>query len=156
MSNVESAKLFFGIVLDKLQMSFTAAVHLTPQDVWPEFEKLANDQSLVIKDGKRSFREIQIKEASESTQIKTHYFRLMLGWMAKEGYVHSDPTSNFHSDYVLSSKALAILNLSLVDEKTTLGTALSRATGRFGDAVQGEVVSRLIGRAFEAAQGISA
>ncbi|WP_320178537.1 hypothetical protein [Roseovarius pacificus] len=156
MSNVDSAKLFFGVVLDKLQASFPAAVYLKPDDIWLDFEELAKGSSLALKDNNRSFRTLQIEEVAKSEDLKKQYMKLMLLWMAKEGYVHSDPTSNFTYDYVLSSKALAVLNLSLAEEVATLGTALGRATGRIGDAVQSEVVSRLIGKAFEAAQGISA
>ncbi|MBQ4823490.1 hypothetical protein J4729_02825 [Leisingera sp. HS039] len=155
MSNVVSAKLFFGVVLDELQSSFPAAVHLQLDDLWPEFEKLAKGRSLALKDGNRSFREIPVAEVAQSEQLKLQYMKLMLGWMAKEGFLHSDPTSGFVYDYVLSSKALAVLGLSLAEEKTTLGDALGRATGRVGEAVQAEVVARLMDKAFEAIQGMS-
>ena len=63
--------------------------------------------------------------------------------------------AEFIYDYVLSSKALAVLGLSLAEEKLTLGDALGRATGRVGEAVQADVVSRLMDKAFEALQGLT-
>lgn len=156
MSNVISAKLFFGVVLDRLQASFPAAVHLRPADLWPEFEKLAHDQTISLKDARRSFQTLPVEEVARNEQLQIQYMKLMLRWMTKEGFIHSDPASDFPYDYVLSSKSLAILGLTMADKRTTLGDKLSQATGRLGDTVQSETVARLIGKAFEMLQGVSA
>ncbi|TKZ22417.1 hypothetical protein FAP39_00665 [Shimia litoralis] len=153
MTNVEASKVFFGVVLARLQNSFPAAVHLKLDDLWPDFEILAAGSGLSVKDGKRSSRQVPIGEVAQNDQLKVHYMKLMLGWMKADGFIHSDPTSDFPYDYVLSSKSLAILGQPFGEGKTTLGAALSQATGRIGEAVQNEIISQIADKVFDAAQG---
>ncbi|WP_430447793.1 hypothetical protein [Rhodophyticola sp.] len=154
MSNVDTAKIFFGIVLDKLQVAFPAAYHVVTDDLWPDFERLAMEGQISIKDGKRRFRHVAIADASQNEAIKSQYVRLMLHWMATEGYIHPDPASNFKFDYVLSGKALAVLGLSLEADDETLGSRLRFAIGTIGEQTSGELVSQIISRGLEVMQGI--
>ncbi len=149
MSNVHSAKLFFGVVLNKLQDSFPAAVFLSSQDFWTEFERVAEGGTVSIKTQGRSYRTVPISDLSDDPDLKEHYTKLMLRWMKAEGFLVSDPTSGFIYDYVLSSKALAALNIPIEKEKKTLGEALANAARKTGDAAQSEVISALVGKIFE-------
>lgn len=79
----------------------------------------------------------------------------MLRWMAAEGFLVSDPTSGFSYDYVLSSKALAALNLSFDTDKKTVGEMLSNAAQKAGDTAQSELIARLVSRIFDYVQGVS-
>lgn len=149
MSNVESAKLFFGLVLTKLQDSFPAAVFLSAKDIWPDFERVAKGGELSVKTQERSYRTVPISEITENQALQEHYTKLMLRWMAAEGYLVKDPTSNFPYDYVLSSKALAALNIAIEKDKKTVGEVLANAFRKVGDATQGELIARLVERIFE-------
>lgn len=149
MSNVKSAKLFFGVALNKLQDSFPAAVFLSSQDFWTEFERVAKGGTVSIKTQGRSYRTVPISELSDHQDLKEHYTKLMLRWMAAEGYLVSDPTSNFPYDYVLSSKALAALNIAIEKDEKTIGEALASAARRTGDAVQSELIAALVERIFD-------
>jgi hypothetical protein len=149
MSNVDSAKLFFGVVLNKLQDSFPAAVFLSSEDLWPEFERLAKGGSVSIKTQSRSYRTVTISELAQDQSLRDHYTKLMLRWMAAEGYLVADPTSNFPYDYVLSSKALAALNIEIGSERQTIGKALANAARRTGDAVQSELIATLADKIIE-------
>ena len=66
----------------------------------------------------------------------------------------SDPTSNFPYDYVLSSKALAALNIPIDKEKKTIGEALANAALKTGEAAQSELITRLVGRIFDYFNGL--
>lgn len=148
MSNVKTAKMFFGIVLNKLQGSFPAAVSLSSQDFWPEFERVAKGGTLSIKYG-RSYRSVPVSELAEDQALQDHYTKLMLGWMKVEGYLISDPTSGFVYDYVLSSKALAALKIPIDQEKKTVGEALATAAKKTGDAAQSELITKLVDKIFD-------
>ena len=154
MSNVDTAKLFFGVVLNKLQASFPAAIFLSSQNIWPEFSRVAQGGTVSIKTQSRSFQTMPIEQLAENANLQEHYTKLMLRWMAAEGYLVSDPTSNFTYDYVLSSKALAALNIIIEKDKETVGEVLARATHQTGGAIQSELISRLVGKIFEAFQGL--
>lgn len=73
----------------------------------------------------------------------------MLSWMKAEGFLVSDPTSGFRYDYVLSSKALAALNIPIEKEKRTIGEALATAARKTGDAAQSELIGMLVERIFD-------
>ncbi|SMC11333.1 hypothetical protein ROA7745_01145 [Roseovarius aestuarii] len=154
MSNIDSAKIFFGITLQRLQASFPAAVHLTPDDIWPEFERLAGNGELSLRHSRAS-KVYSLSDLAKKPELQQYYTRQMLAWMKVEGYLVSDPISNFKYDYILSSKSLALLNLSLSETEGTLGAKLKRVIGSIGDKAAGEIVSDLVGRAFEALQGLS-
>lgn len=156
MSNVVNAKLFFGIVLNKLQHAFPAAVFLSSDDIWPEFAKVAKGGTISVKDGKRSYRTVSLMEVSGNPELQQNYTTIMLRWMAADGFLVSDPTSSFPYDYVLSSKALAALSLSFDHDKKTVGEMLANAALRAGDAFQGELIERLVGKIFDHVQGLSA
>jgi hypothetical protein len=149
MSNVDTAKLFFGVVLNKLQDSFPAAISLSSQNIWPEFERVAKGGTVSIKTRERSYRTLPISDLAEDQALQEHYTKLMLRWMAAEGYLVSDPTSNFRYDYVLSSKALAALNIAIEKEKKTIGEALANAARKTGDATQSELIATLVERIFD-------
>lgn len=149
MSNVDTAKLFFGVVLNKLQDSFPAAIFLSSQNIWPEFSKVAKGGTVSIKTQDRSYRTMPISELAEDEALREHYTRLMLRWMAVEGYLVRDPLSNFPYDYVLSSKALAALNIEIEKEKKTIGEVLANAARKTGDAAQGELIATLVERMFD-------
>jgi hypothetical protein len=148
MSNVDTAKLFFGVVLNKLQDSFPAAIFLSSQDIWPEFERIAKGGTVTIKTRERSYRTLPISDLAEDPALRDHYTKLMLRWMAAEGYLVKDPTSNFPYDYVLTSKALAALNIAIEKEKRTIGEALANAARKTGDAAQSEIIATLVDRIF--------
>lgn len=154
MSNVDTAKLFFGVVLNKLQDSFPAAIFLSSQNIWPEFEKVAKGGTLSIKTLERSYRTLPISDLADDQALQEHYTKLMLGWMAAEGYLISDPTSNFTYDYVLSSKALAALNIEIDKENRTIGEALANAAHKTGEAAQSELIARLVGKIFDFVHGL--
>lgn len=149
MSNVDNAKLFFGVVLNKLQDSFPAAIFLSSRDFWPEFERVAKGGTVCIKSQDRSYRTLPISDVGNDPALREHYTRQMLSWMAAEGYLVSDPNSNFRYDYVLSSKALAALNIRIEQEKKTIGEVLANATRKTGDAAQGELIAALVGKIVE-------
>lgn len=155
MSNVNTAKLFFGIVLNKLQYAFPAAVHLSSQDLWPEFAKAAPDGALSIKNSERSYQTTSVRDIGDDKHLQQHYTVLMLRWMAAEGFLINDPASNFPYDYVLSAKALAALNIQIDKEKKTVGEMLANAAKRTGDAAQSELIQRLVGRMFDHLQGLA-
>jgi hypothetical protein len=154
MSNVDTAKLFFGVVVNKLQDSFPAAIFLSAQNIWPEFERVAKGGTVSIKTIDRSFRTLSISDLAEDQALQEHYTKLMLRWMAAEGYLVSDPVSNFRYDYVLSSKALAALKIAIDDEKKTVGEALANAARKAGEATQSELIARLVGKIFEVFNGL--
>ncbi len=154
MSNVDTAKLFFGIVLNKLQDSFPAAIFLSSQNIWPEFEKVAKGRTVSLKTQKRSYRTLPISDLAEDQALQEHYTKLMLRWMAAEGYLVSDPTSNFPYDYVLSSKALAALNIEIHKENRTIGEALANVAHSTGEAAQSELIARLVGKIFDFVNGL--
>lgn len=154
MSNVDTAKLFFGVVLNKLQASFPAAIFLSSQNIWPDFSRVAQGGTVSIKTQSRSFQTMPIELLAEDTNLQEHYTKLMLRWMAAEGYLVSDPISNFPFDYVLSSKGLAALNITIEKDKETTGEVLARAIHQTGGAIQGELISRLVGKIFDAFQGL--
>jgi hypothetical protein len=154
MSNVDTAKLFFGVVLNKLQDSFPAAIYLSSQNIWSDFERVAKSGTVSLKTHDRSFRTLSMADLAQDEALQQHYTTLMLRWMAAEGYLVSDPTSGFHYDYVLSSKALAALNIAIEKEKRTVGEALSSAALKTGEAVQSELIARLVGRIFDYFNGL--
>jgi hypothetical protein len=155
MSNVDTAKLFFGVVLNKLQDAFPAAIYLSAQNIWPEFEKVAKGGAVSVQTGERYYRTLPLSELAQNQSLQEHYTKLMLRWMAAEGYLISDPTSGFHFDYVLSSKALAALNIAIEKEKKTIGEALANAALKTSEAAQGELIGRLVGRIFDYFNGLS-
>ncbi|WP_019954641.1 hypothetical protein [Yoonia vestfoldensis] len=154
MTNVDTAKVFFGVVLKQLQASFPAAYHITYLDIWPEFESLAKDGVLALKYNRRH-RVLTVTEASENEELRKLYTKQMLLWMVDEDYIRPDPTSGYKLDYVLSSKSLAVLNLNLSDKEDTIGNTLKRLVSSAGDKATGEVISLLIGKAFAATQGMA-
>jgi hypothetical protein len=149
MSNVDTAKLFFGIVLNKLQDSFPAAIFLSSENIWPDFEKVAQGGTVSVKTRERSYRTLPIADLAEDKALQEHYTKLMLRWMAAEGFLVKDPTSQFPYDYVLSSKSLAALNISIEKDKKTVGEVLANAARKTGDAAQSELIGRLVSRIFE-------
>jgi hypothetical protein len=146
MSNVDSSKLFFGIVLNKLQDSFPAAIFLSSQTIWPDFEKVAKGGTVSVKTRERSYRTLPISELADNQALQAHYTKLMLRWMAAEGYLVSDPVSNFPYDYVLSSKSLAALSIPIDKKTKTIGQALASTARKTGDAAQSELISSLVDR----------
>jgi hypothetical protein len=155
LDNIEASKLFFGLVLGRLQSSFPAAIHLDLQELWTDFAALADGAVLCVKDGKRSYTQLPIEDVANHKNLEVHYMQLMLGWMRTEGFIHSDPISDFPYDYVLSAKSLAILGQPFSEGKSTLGAALGQASGRIGEAVQSEVISRIVDKLFNVAQGLA-
>jgi hypothetical protein len=155
MSNVDTAKLFFGVVLNKLQDSFPAAIFLSSENIWPEFERIAKGGTVSIKTLERSYRTLPISDLAKDQALQEHYTKLMLRWMAAEGYLVSDPTSNFPYDYVLSSKALAALNIEIDKKNKTIGEALANATHKTGEVAQSELIARLVGKIFEVVHGLA-
>ncbi|MES2541660.1 MAG: hypothetical protein V4583_13900 [Pseudomonadota bacterium] len=149
MSNIDTAKLFFGVVLNKLQDSFPTAISLSSADLWPEFERVAKGRTLSIKTRERSYQTLQVSDLAENQALQAHYTKLMLSWMKAEGFLVSDPTSGFIYDYVLSSKALAALNIPIEKEKRTIGEALATAARKTGDAAQSELIGLLVERIFD-------
>lgn len=154
MSNVDTAKLFFGVVLNKLQDSFPAAIFLSAQNIWPEFERVAKGGTVSIKTIDRSFRTLSISDLAEDQALQEHYTKLMLRWMAAEGYLVGDPVSNLPYDYVLSSMALAALNIEIDKENKTIGEALANAAHKTGEAAQSELIARLVGKIFDFVHGL--
>ncbi len=154
MSNVDTAKLFFGVVLNKLQVSFPAAIFLSSQNIWPEFERVAKGGTVSIKTQERSYRTLPISDLAENQALQDHYTKLMLRWMVVEGYLVSDPMMNFPYDYVLSSKALAALNIEIHKENRTIGEALANVVYNTGEATQSELIARLVGKIFDFVNGL--
>nr|MCU0904015.1 hypothetical protein [Tabrizicola sp.] len=95
------------------------------------------------------YRTLPISDLAGNQALQEHYTKLMLRWMAAEGYLVRDPTSNFTHDYVLSSKSLAALNMAIDKEKKTIGEALANAARKTGDAAQSELIGMLVGKIIE-------
>ncbi len=96
-----------------------------------------------------------VADVADDQDIQEHYTKLMLRWMAAEGFLVSDPASGFTHDYVLSSKALAALNIQFDRDKKTVGEMLATAAQKTGDAAQGELIARLVSKVFDYLQGLN-
>lgn len=155
MSNIDSAKLFFGIVLNRLQHAFPTAVYVSAQDFWSEFAKAAHNGTVTVRTIERSYKTVPISQIDEDQALQEQYTRQMLRWMAAEGFLLSDPVSAFPYDYVLSSKALAALNITLEKDRKTVGEMLATAAQKTGDAAQSELIARLVSRMFDYVQGLT-
>jgi len=152
LNNIETSRVFFGLVLENLQDAFPAAVTVNQDGVWEKFEALAPD-GVVCLQQRRSYRTISTKELSAMPQLRSHYIKQMLMWMQVEGFLHRDPTNPLMHDYVLSSQALRLLDLNVAETEVSVGASLKNLLGGAVDAATGEIVSRIIGSVFGAVQG---
>ena len=156
MDNVESAKIYFGVVLNRLSREFPAAVHLNPEEIWEDFEKLVKGSEIRLRGRTRyTSATLSVEDASSNKKAKIHYCKLMSRWMVAEGFLHPDPASNFPYDYVLSSKALAVLDLTFEDDSQTVREKLASAISGIGETVQSETIANQVERVFETLQGVA-
>ena len=144
MSNIDGAKIFFGLVLNKLHDCFPAPLHLTDDHIWPDFKDLAGDKQIVLSNQRKDVRKMSVSEAFEIRNARIEYSRRMLEWMKLEGFIHSDTVVGFPFDYVLSAKSLALLDEPIVDTGETLGFKLRKAVQQAGSTAAASVIERVV------------
>lgn len=150
LSNIDTANVYFGLVLERLVDSFPASIHLSGQEVWQDFTRIASNGQLSLLVN-RHFRTLSMEEASNDGNVQKVYSKQMLAWMKAEGYIIC--VNKYPYDYVLSTKSLALLNLGIGEERETFGSQLKSSIRSAGDKATGEVISELVGQAMEALQG---